>query len=153
MLLPDVNLLIYAHRADTPQHEAALGWFDDLLARDVVFGISSLAAVAFVRVVTGAAFKERASSLSQATEFIDELSGAPACRWVSPGLEHWSYVSRLCLATRSAGAMVGDAQHAAIAIENGCTLVSADDDFARFEPLGLRWQRWKPRPPVRSRRG
>ncbi len=143
MLLPDVNLLIYAHRAETPQHEAALAWFEDLLERDVRLGLSSLAAVAFVRVVTGNIFPTP-STMHEATEFVDELAGAPTCSWVSPGLEHWSLVSRLCLVTRSRGALVADAQHAAVAIENGCTLISADSDFHRFEPLGLRWRHWAP---------
>ena len=45
---------------------------------------------------------------------------------------------RLCRESRATGKLVADAQHAAVAVEHGCTLVSTDADFSRFP--GLRWQ-------------
>lgn len=140
MLMPDVNVLVYAHRADTSQHRSALNWIDGLARVDGPFALSALTATGFVRVVTGrTVFASDPSPLSEAMEFVDELMAAENCRWVSPGPEHWKIFSRLCLATRSTGKNAADAQHAAIALEHGCTLASADLDFKRFATEGLRW--------------
>lgn len=49
-----------------------------------------------------------------------------------------SIFEKLCREARATGKMVADAQHAAIAVEHGCTMVSTDSDFNRF--AGLRWQ-------------
>jgi len=47
---------------------------------------------------------------------------------------------RLCRAASATGKLVADAQHAALAMSEGCTWVTRDGDFARFEPHGLRWR-------------
>jgi uncharacterized protein len=57
---------------------------------------------------------------------------------VAPGTHHLSIFEDLCREAGAAGKLVGDAQHAAIAIEHGCTLITTDVDFARFP--GVRWQ-------------
>lgn len=140
MLMPDVNVLVYAHRADTAQHLKALKWVDALARVDEPFGLSALVATGFVRVVTGkTVFGSDPTPLSEAVDFVDELMAAENCRWIAPGPEHWKIFSRLCLATRSTGKNAADAQHAAIALENGCTLATADGDFKRFAAEGLRW--------------
>ena len=140
MLMPDVNVLVYAHRADTAQHRNARKWLEELAGVDGPFALSALTATGFVRVVTGkTVFASDPSPLSAAMDFVDELMAAENCRWVSPGPEHWKIFSRLCLSTRSTGKNAADAQHAAIALENGCTFATADGDFKRFVAEGLRW--------------
>lgn len=141
MWMPDVNVLVYAHRADTVQHAAAHDWLESVANSDQPFALSALVAVGFVRVVTGkVVFSTKPSSMPAALDFVDELMSAAGCRWTAPGPDHWRIFSRLCSAGRATGKHAADAQHAAVAIENGCTLASADQDFTRFSAHGLRWK-------------
>ncbi|MGH7091633.1 MAG: PIN domain-containing protein [Stellaceae bacterium] len=71
---------------------------------------------------------------------IEQLAAHPRCRLALPSGSHWAEVARLCRATGATGAQVADAQHAALAITEGCVWVTRDADFGRFEPHGLRWR-------------
>jgi toxin-antitoxin system PIN domain toxin len=139
MLLPDVNVLIYAHRADETVHDAYRVWLEALVSSVEPFAMSLLTIVGFVRIVTNRRIFPDATPLPLALGVIDALVARPNCRVVGPGPDHWQHVASLCRATGATAKLVADAQHAAVALENGCTLVSRDHDFGRFEPAGLRW--------------
>ena len=138
--MPDVNVLVYAHRADESVHRAYKRWLDDLVNGPEPFALSTLVAVGFTRVVTNDRIYPDPTPLATALAAIDQLVGHPRCRVASPGTDHWERVSSLCRATSATGKLVADAQHAALAIAEGCTWVTRDGDFARFAPHGLRWQ-------------
>ena len=139
MLTPDVNVLIYAHRSDsTPEHESYAKWLTDVAVGREPFAISTLAVVGFVRIVTNARVFDRPSTLDEAFAFTGELLNQPNARVIGPGPEHLTIFEELCRSSGATGKLVADAQHAAIAIENGCTLVTTDSDFDRFP--ALRWQ-------------
>ncbi|MBI2375912.1 MAG: type II toxin-antitoxin system VapC family toxin [Deltaproteobacteria bacterium] len=139
MLAPDVNILAYAHRSEEKRHLAYRSWLENLVASPEPFGLSSLVAVGFVRIVTNSRIYATPTPLSLALAVIDGLVERRGCRIIGPTPEHWQCVSRLCREAGATGKLVADAQHAAIAIENGCRWVSRDRDFARFEGAGLRW--------------
>lgn len=139
MLMPDVNVLVYAYRPEATQHVTALRWLDALANGDVPFALSMAVATGFVRIVTSRSIFDRPSPLPEAFDFVDELMASDVCRPISAGAEHWRIFSRLCTSIRATGKHVADAAHAATAIEHGCTLASVDGDFARFEKGGLRW--------------
>jgi len=138
--MPDVNVLVYAHRHDVPEHPAYEEWLRDLAESTEPFALSVLVAVGFVRISTNRRLYADPSPLSVALAFVEELTARPNCRLTAPGRDHLTEVARLCRAADASGSMVADAQHAAIAIANGCTWVTADRDFARFAPHGLRWE-------------
>lgn len=139
MLLPDVNVLIYAHREDsTPDHSHYAGWLTDLATGPEPFALSVLALAALVRIVTNPRVFRRPSTLDEAFEFVDELVRRPQARIVGPGPDHLSIFEELCRQASATAKLVADAQHAAVAIEHGCTLVTTDADFDRFP--SLRWQ-------------
>lgn len=138
--MPDGNVLVSAHREHDAGHEFCAKWLEDLVNGPEPFALSALVAVAFLRIVTNKkAFKEP-TPLPVALGIIETLSAHPRCRVVSPGESHLELVVRLCREVGATGALVADAQHAALAIAEGCTWVTRDADFAAFEPLGLRWQ-------------
>ena len=148
MLLPDVSVLIYAHRNDsTPDHSRYAQWLVRLATGPEPFAISLLALSVLVRIVTNGRVFGRPSSVDEVLAFIRELTDRPNARIVGPGPDHLAIFERLCRDAGAAGKLVADAQHAAVAIEHGCTMVSTDSDFARFP--GLRWQH--PLAPRRSR--
>ena len=148
MKMPDVNVLIYAHRKDECTHEFYRGWIESLVNSKAPFGLSALVGVAFVRIVTNPRFHPEPSPLSLALEVIERLRAASGCRWLLPGERHWDITSALCRKANASGKSVADAQHAALAIEHGCTWVTRDDDFSRFSPLGLDWEHLVPPVPV-----
>jgi hypothetical protein len=139
MLMPDVNVLVYAHRADSPHHQRYGQWVTAMANAAEPFAISALVLHGFVRVVTNPRIFRSPSSTQQAFTFIDALLERPTCIVIRPGEEHWAIFRRLCSKSGIQGKLVADAVHAALAIESGCEWVTADTDFARFSPE-LRWR-------------
>ena len=137
MILPDVNVLIYAFRRDTPQHPTCLAWLQAVVDGDSAFGIAPLTLAAVIRITTNSRAFVEASTLAEAFRFCDHLLRQPHGRIIEPGDRHWDIFRQLCGDTSTAGPGVSDAWYAALAIEHGCTWITFDRDFARFP--GLRW--------------
>ncbi len=137
MILPDVNVLIYSFRRDTPHHAACRGWLNRVVAGDARFGLSPMVLGAVVRITTNARAFRVPSSLDEAFGFCGDLLGQPHCQIVEPGERHWDIFQRLCRDTETRGARVSDAWFAALAIEWGCEWITIDRDYARFP--GLKW--------------
>lgn len=139
MLLPDVNVLIYAHRADsTADHEAYAAWLTALATGRSPFALSSIGLAGVVRIATNGRIFERPSTLDEVFDFIGELTSRPTARLIHPGPHHLEIFEDLCRRARATGKLVADAQHAAVAVEHACTLVTTDADFDRFP--GLDWR-------------
>ena|SRR5215813_12278316 len=138
MILPDVNVLIYAFRKDVTQHAVARGWLADVIEGDARFGVSPAVLSALVRITTNARAFKMPSAIAEALGFCDDLIGQPHCQIVEPGERHWDIFKRLCVETETAGVRVTDAWFAALAIEWGCEWITFDRDFARFP--GLAWR-------------
>lgn len=138
MRMPDVNVLIYAHRADDPAHDFYRPWLERLAAGPEPFALSLEVATAFVRIVTHARYPSGPTPLLQALGVIEALRHASGCRLLAAGDRHWGLFRSLCETARATGKRVGDARHAALALEHGCTWVTRDADFQDFVPAGLR---------------
>ncbi len=102
------------------------------------FALSSLALAGVVRIVTNPRIFRRPSTLDEVFAFIGELIAQPNARVVHPGPRHLEIFEGLCRRSGATGKLAADAQHAAIAIEHGCVLITTDADFDRFP--ALRWQ-------------
>ncbi len=140
MFMPDVNILVYAHRRDDVVHAVYREWLDRLVAGPQPFALSVLVAVAFVRIVTHPGIFAHPTPLPLALATIDAIAGHSNCRMIAPGPRHWTLVEKLCRAANATGKVVADAQHAAVAIEHGCEWVTRDRDFERFSSHGLSWK-------------
>ncbi len=145
MILPDVGVLVYAHRRDAVEHGEYRAWLEDVVNGEKAFGLSDLVLGGFLRVVTHPRVFVRPTPLARALEFVDALSGAPNRVRLEPGERHWSIFVRLCRETAVRGNLVPDAYLAALAIESGAEWITTDRDFARFG--GLKW-----RHPLQDRR-
>jgi uncharacterized protein len=137
MILPDVNVLIYAFRQDLSQHEFCRRWLTSVVSSDARFGLSPLVLSAVVRITTNARAFRTPSTLDEAFGFCEDLRGQPHCQIVEPGERHWDIFRRLCTETDTRGSSITDAWFAALAIEWGCEWVTLDRDYARFP--GLKW--------------
>jgi len=138
MVLPDVNVLVYAHREETDKHDACRKWLEDVINGDEAYAISDLVLSGFMRVVTHPKVFRRPSSLGDALAFAEQVRDQPNCVRIQPGPRHWELFTRLCLEAGVKGNLVPDAYFAALAIESGCEWISTDHDFSRFKPL--RWR-------------
>lgn len=139
MLMPDVNVLVYAHRAESRAHQRYSEWLYALATGPEPFAMSESVMHGFVRVVTNSKIFAPASTPKQAFQFLEALISRPTCTVLRPGAGHWNIFQELCQKGDLRGKLVADAAHAALAIETGCEWVTADTDFARFAPV-LRWR-------------
>ena len=138
MMLPDVDVLIYAFRKDVPQHALCNPWLTAVVAGEGRLGLSPLALSALVRITTNPRAFREPSTLVEAFTFCDYLLGQPNCQIVEPGERHWEIFERLCRETDTRGPRVTDAWFAALAIESGCEWITLDRDYRRFP--GLKWR-------------
>lgn len=138
MILPDVNVLIYAFRTDNAHHAICKPWLDRIVSGDVLFGVSPLVLSAVARIVTNSRVFKDPSPIEEVFAFFDDVLSQTHCQIVKPGERHWSIFTRLCLETGTRGPRITDVWFAALAIEHGCTWITYDRDYARFP--GLDWQ-------------
>ena len=137
MIVPDVNVLIYAYREDAEEHRAYREWLEGLVNGGTAYGMSELVLSSFVRVVTNGRIFEKPTKPSEALAISAKLLEPLQCVPVRPGPRHWEIFDGLCRRYAVTGNLVADAYLAATVMEAGCDLATADRDFARFE--GLRW--------------
>ncbi len=138
MILPDVNVLIYAFRADADLHGIYRPWLDEVVNGEEPFAISLQVLSSVARIVTNPKAFLRPDSPAAAFAFANTLLAAPNCRIVEPGPRHWDIFQGLCRKSNAKANLIQDAWFAAIAIEHGCEWITEDRDYARFP--GLRWR-------------
>lgn len=133
MILVDANLLIYAIDSDANHHRRALRWFEQSVGSGVELGFAWIVLLAFLRITTHPNIMREPLDAEAAIAYIDEWLALPNTRVVNPGSGHWGLLKGLVTATGTAGNLTSDAHLAAVAIETGGTIYSADADFARFK--------------------
>ena len=139
MVLLDVNVLVGAMREDAPRHSALKSYLEGLRRAPEPFGVSDYVLSGTLRVLTHPRVFSPPTPQDAAVGFVTALRATPNAVVVSPGARHWEIFLELLGSAYAVGNLVGDAWHAALAIEHGCEWVSDDADFARFP--GLRWRR------------
>jgi toxin-antitoxin system PIN domain toxin len=138
VILPDVNILIYAFRVDSGDHRRYRDWLEAVVNSPEAYGIAPQVLCSFVRIVTHSRVYAQPSRLKDALSFAMVLQQQPSVTLVTPGERHWMIFESLCRTSEAAGNLVQDAWFAALAIESGCEWITVDRDYARFE--GLRWR-------------
>ncbi|WP_372733876.1 TA system VapC family ribonuclease toxin [Nocardioides sp.] len=136
-MIVDANILLYAVDRSSPHHDSAADWLTAALNGDRRVGLPWQSLGAFVRIVTHPRITTHPLTAEQAQDHIDAwLAAEPS--WVPPAGERTAAIyADLARKHHVTGNLVPDAQLAALAIENGVEVVSADGDFARFREV--RW--------------
>lgn len=137
-VLVDANLLLWAHHTQFPQHEPALRWWRALLSSSVAVGIPWESILAFLRISTHASALERPLDVGVAWEAVAGWLARPNAFCPLPTERHGPILSQLLVTTRARGNHIPDAHLAALAVEWGLLLCSADHDFSRYP--GLPWR-------------
>jgi toxin-antitoxin system PIN domain toxin len=133
----DANLLIYAYDSGWIHHIKTRAWVEEILSGEEAVGVPWQAIAAFLRVLTNRRLPGSRLSLEQASQIVEGWLGQPNVRVLSPGESHWPLLRRMLIEGQATAALVSDAQIAALAVEYGGVLYTADRDFTRFP--GLRW--------------
>jgi toxin-antitoxin system PIN domain toxin len=137
VILPDVNVLVLAHRADQDHHEPVRAWLEKEVNSDQPFVLADVAVAGFLRIVTHPRVYRRPTPLETAVAFVDGLVEQPTCIAAAAGARHWTILRELLADADARGNLVPDAHLAAIAIEHGATVATRDRGFARFPRV--RW--------------
>ena len=135
MLLPDVNVCLYAMRSDSPHHQPCKTWLESAINDSEPVGVSELVLSSVLRISTNHRVFREPSRVEDVLEFCDTLMAAPAVTRVRPGARHWGIFTSLVRKHNARANDVPDTYLAALGLENGATFVTRDGDFARFEGL------------------
>lgn len=138
MIIPDINLLIYAHNRRDPHHEPAKAWWEEALSGNTPVGLPWVASAGFIRIMTNRRILTDPLSTDHAIQRVQSWLDQPNVIVLEPGPKFtglfFGYLEKL----GTAGSLTTDAQLAALAVENQAALHSNDTDFSRF--AGLRWR-------------
>ncbi len=137
MILPDVNLLLYAVDSGSPFHARAAAWWRECLSGSQPVGLAPVVLFGFVRVGTHAQVFEDPMTPAEAAAHVRSWLARPMVQVLEPRADHVAQVLSLLEAVGTAGSLVTDARIAAHAIEYGAVVHTADADFLRFP--GVRW--------------
>lgn len=137
MIVIDANLLIYSYDAHSADHRKSVKWLEAVLSGTGVVGLPWQCVCAFIRVVTNRGLAGMRVASKDALGAVEEWLQSPNVRVLLPGDQHWSLFRRMVIEGQASGVLVSDAEIAALTIEYGGVLHTADRDFARFP--GLRW--------------
>ena len=137
MIVFDANLLIYAYDSGSTYHTKARVWVEDTFSGTEVVGLPWHAITAFLRIMTNKRLPGARFTLEQACQIVGGWLTQPNTHSLVPGENHWPLLRSMLIEGQASGALANDAQIAALTIEYGGVLHTADRDFARFP--GLRW--------------
>lgn len=137
MIVPDLNLLLYAVHKESPKHARAASWLEALLTGDEPVGLPWAVSLGFIRITTNPRVFPMPLSVEVALRLVDAWYDRRIVIAIDPGDQHWRVVRTLLTESGTAANLTSDAHLAAICIERGATLHTADADFGRFK--GLRW--------------
>jgi uncharacterized protein len=135
----DTNVLVYAHREDSPHHEAALRALRLLTERGRSWALPWPCVHEFLAIVTHPRIYRPASSTEEALAAATDLMAMPGVRTLTEGPDHLSILGTLLAESGVVGAKVHDARIAALCLSHGVTeLWTADRDFSFFAALKTR---------------
>jgi toxin-antitoxin system PIN domain toxin len=137
VIIPDVNILIFAYNADAKRHKQAREWWERTLSQQEAVGLPWVTILGFIRISTQRRIIDRPMTPAAAIERVQSWLRLPNVQIISPGETHAEILFALLNEVGVAGDLTTDAHLAALAIEHRGELVSTDTDFARFR--GLRW--------------
>lgn len=135
MILPDVNLVLYAHIEDFPQHSTSKIWLEETLISGEIVGFAWQVLTAFVRIGTNSKVFNTPMKINQVEKIFNEFFKNPNVKLVVPTENHWQIFLKLLKDSNATGNLIMDAHLAALAIEHNAKLASTDKDFRLFPNL------------------
>lgn len=138
MIIPDINLLIYAHNAADPQHSAAKEWWENCINNSEPVGLPWIVMSGFIRLMTHPRILENPMPTTDATACVRSWLDQASVIILEPSKNFPVIFFNFLEDLGSAGNLTTDAHIAALAVEKQAEVHSCDSDFARFS--GLSWK-------------
>jgi hypothetical protein len=135
VIVPDLNLLVYAYNTAAPSHHEARAWWSDLMDRERPVGLPWAVGLGFVRLVTHPAVLTDPVRPLDALRAVRSWLDRPHVRVLEPGPRHLDILADLFAATGVGGNLTTDTHLAALAIEYQAEIHTNDGDFERFPGL------------------
>lgn len=136
-MIVDANILLYAVDETSRHHQRCKAFLEEHLNGDLRIGIPWQSVSAFLRLATHPRIMANPLRTQAAVTFVDDWLAAPAAWLPDLKARTWTIMSQLVVTHELTGNLIPDAQLAALAIEHGVPVASADSDFARFPEV--RW--------------
>jgi toxin-antitoxin system PIN domain toxin len=137
MILVDANILLYGYDRRSPKHEAARSWLEARFSEPERLALPWASVLAFVRISTNPRLMQHPLALEEAIQIASTWLNRPNVVVLSPGERHWEILQTLLVEGQASGPLVTDAHLAALTVEHGATLATADRGFTRFPGLKL----------------
>ena len=137
MIIPDINLLVYAHNQDDARYEVALSWWDNLLESEESIGLPLAVSVGFVRLATNPRVMSPPMTGDQAVSLVRSWLQMSNVISLDAGPRHFDNLQSCLEAAGRAGRFVTDAHLAALVLDHDAEIYSADQDFRIFP--NVRW--------------
>lgn len=138
MILPDVNVLVYAYRGESGDHEAYSAWLSALVAGEDELALVDHCLTGFLRIVTNPRIYAEPAPTAEALRFVSRLRVARRGHSITATSATWEVLETHVSHDRGIrGNLVPDAYLAALAVSHGCRLATADRGFARFPDLDI----------------
>jgi toxin-antitoxin system PIN domain toxin len=138
VIIPDINLLVYAYNSDAPFHDESKTWLEDCLTGRTTIGFPWVVMLGFVRIMSSSVVLTSPMRPAEVVQHVESWMERPQTQLVNPGPRHLEILGDLMQSSGASGRLTTDAHLAALAIETQSELHSNDLDFARF--AGLRWR-------------
>ena len=138
MIIPDTNLLVYAHREHAPEHPPSFAWWQKLMEGSELIGLPWEVSISFVRIMTKPQVVTDPPPPGEVIAVVEQLLSLDHVVIVEPGPRHLALVAELLTAAGTGDKLVPDAHIAALAIQRDAEVHTNDRDFSRFP--GLRWR-------------
>jgi toxin-antitoxin system PIN domain toxin len=136
LIAVDINILVYAHREDSPFHDAAAKRLSALAEGRAQWAIPWPCVHEFLAIVTHARIYDPPTPLVAAISQVDAWLEAPTLVLLAESEQHWPELRMLATAGQVTGGRIHDARVAALCRQHGVReLWSADRDFSRFPEL------------------
>lgn len=135
MIIVDANVLLYAHDSSSPRHAAASTWFMATIDSPEQVGFGLVTVLAFIRIATDPRIVSRPLPAAEAISIVEEWLRRPNVSLLAPSARHWQILTEQVDRGQAKGPLMMDAHLAALAIEHGAVLATADRDFRRFPGL------------------
>ena len=138
MILPDVNVLLYAYNTASPSHTSAATWWSKSLSGSETVALTSIVLFGFVRISTHTRAFPRPLTIQKASKHVRDWLNQPIAQLVETELEDVDRALSLLTEAGTGGNLTTDAQLAAISLRLEATVYSVDSDYSRF--AGVRWR-------------
>ena len=136
MIIPDTNLLLYAHVPSFREHSAAKNWLEDALnSGQETLGLSWQVITSYIRIGTNPKIFQTPITVAEIELQISQLTKHPLVNIALPQTGHWKIFINLIKKEQVSADLVLDAHLAALAIEHKAQIATTDRDFARFRGL------------------